>query len=43
MARHEIKENFLEERPTHSLHQTEGMAVVVKELFSMCIKIKAMK
>ncbi|PIM95885.1 hypothetical protein [Candidatus Hodgkinia cicadicola] len=43
MARHEIKENFLEERPTHKLYQTEGMAVLVKELFSMCIEIEATK
>ncbi|PIM96902.1 DNA-directed RNA polymerase subunit beta [Candidatus Hodgkinia cicadicola] len=43
MARHEIKENFLEERPTHNLHQTEGMAVLVKELFSMCIRIGTTK
>ncbi|PIM96150.1 DNA-directed RNA polymerase subunit beta [Candidatus Hodgkinia cicadicola] len=43
MARHEIQENFLEERPTHNLHQTEGMAVLVKELFSMCIEIEATK
>ncbi|PIM96856.1 DNA-directed RNA polymerase subunit beta [Candidatus Hodgkinia cicadicola] len=43
VARHEIKDNFLEERSTHKLYQTEGMAVLVKELFSMCIEIEATK
>ncbi len=43
MARHEIKDNFQETRPTYNPHQIEGMAVLIKELFSMCIRIESTK
>ncbi len=43
ITRHEIKHNFQETRPTYNSHQIEGMVVLVKELFSMCIRIEPTK
>ncbi len=43
LVRYEIKNNFQEARPTYNSHQIEGMAVLIKELFSMCIRIEPTK
>ncbi|PIM95245.1 DNA-directed RNA polymerase subunit beta [Candidatus Hodgkinia cicadicola] len=43
MARHEIKNNILKGQPKYHPNQIEGMAVLIKELFSMCIEIETTK
>ncbi|PIM96729.1 DNA-directed RNA polymerase subunit beta [Candidatus Hodgkinia cicadicola] len=42
-ARHEIHQSILKGNPRYNPHQIEGMAVLVKELFSMCIGTETTK